>query len=168
MNKLIVFFLLLFPLLNSFSQSKKEIRKERKLEQFNISKVLIESRNYEFVAIKASPLRGGLIDMYSNPNFLRVKDTIAEADMPFFGEGYNVSYGGPGGIKFNKKMDEYEVKINEKKSVILISFKVREAADLYECEFKIFSRDNVSLHIKSWQRDAITYNGMINPIIKKE
>lgn len=164
MKKLIILGLFLLPLLNSYSQTRKEQRQQKKLEEYKAAKSLIETRQYEFVANRANPQRGGSVDLTTNSNFLRMNDSISEAAMPYFGRAYNIPYGGPGGIKFKGEVMDYTVKENNKKLNLVVSYRVRGEGDLFDCVLSVHSISGVTLIITSQQRDQITYHGAIDAL----
>ncbi len=168
MKKLVVLSLLLLPILNSYSQTKKEQRQQRKIEEYNASKALVETKHYVFSANKAIPQRGGSIDLTTNSNFLRVNDSISEASLPFFGQAYNIAYGGPGGIKFKGEPTGYSVKENTKKQSLEVSFRVKGDADVFDCILTINSKTSVTLSVTSQQRDHIFYYGAIETLENKK
>lgn len=161
MKSLLIISFLMFPVLTSFSQSRKEQRQQKKIEEFNSVKELVESRNYEFIADRALPQRGGSKDLTTTSNFLRVTDSIAYASLPFYGRAYNVAYGGPGGINFKGEIYDFSLQENEKKLNLVLSFKVKGDADQFDCIFTISSGTSVTLSVTSQQRDPISYYGML-------
>lgn len=168
MKKLIVLGLLFIPLLNSYSQTKKEQRQQKKQEEYEVAKALVETKHYEFSGNRALPQKGGSVDLTTNPNYLRVNDSIAEAIMPYFGRAYNIPYGGPGGIKFKGEINDYSVVENSKKLNLVVSFKVRGDGDLFDCVLTINSKTSATLMVTSQQRDPINYYGAIVAMKTKE
>jgi hypothetical protein len=168
MKKLIVLGLLLFPLLNSYSQTRKELRQQKRTEEYKASKTLVETKCYEFSADKVNPQRGGSIDLTTNPNYLKVNDSIAEASMPFFGRAYNIPYGGSGGINFKGELINYSVEENTKKLRLVVSFRVKSDGDVFDCTLTINSNESVTLLIISQQRESISYYGTIESLETKK
>ena len=168
MKKLIVLGLLLIPLINCYSQTKKEQRQQKKQEEYETVKALIETKHYEFSANRAHPQKGGFVDLTTNPNYLRVNDNFTEASMPYFGRAYNIPYGGPGGIKFKGEVNGYSVVENSKKLNLVVSYKVQGNGDSFDCVLTINSKTSATLIITSQQRDPISYFGAINVLETKE
>ena len=164
MKKLIILCILMLAMLNIYSQTNKEQRQQKKIEKFNAVRTIIETKHYEFSASRELPQKGGSIDLTSNSGNLIVKDSVAVADMPYFGRAYNVAYAGSGGIKFNGTIINYSVKVDDKKNNLIISFKVKENSDLFECNLTLNAKDNATLTVMSSQRDTISYYGEIKAL----
>ncbi len=143
-------------------KEKQEAKQQQKIEDFNTMKALIDTSVYEFTANRAYPQGGTSIDLTTNPNFLRVMSDSAYAELPYFGRAYNVAYSGTnGGIRFQGKMDNFQVTENEKKLAILIEFEVSVPNDHFECTLEVYSRENASLSVLSQQRTHISYSGNV-------
>ncbi|MGD2035950.1 MAG: DUF4251 domain-containing protein [Bacteroidales bacterium] len=166
MKKLIFVTLLILPVLTVYSQSKKELRQQKKQAEYEAAKWLVESMNFEFIAGRAMPQGGSAVDLTTTSNFLRVADSIADGDLPYFGRAYNVAYSGSGGIKFEGKAEDYSIRENKKKTALIVSFTVKGDADVFDCTLSLTSRSNVTLNVASQQRDRISYFGMIGELSK--
>ena len=129
-------------------------------------KKMVESKNFIFKAEHMLPTAGPskyLTDDYS----LEIQSDKAIADLPYYGEAYNVSYGGDGGIEFDNEYREYKTEIKEKKKKILVRFKVRGDKDYYECLLTITSKSSVTLNIQPNNRQSIQYWGNLKPLPQK-
>ena len=146
---------------NSYSQSKEE-EKQARYEQI---KALIESGKFDFQAQFANPQRGARISLAATPNFLKIDGQNATADLPYFGRAFNAGYaGGDGGVVFDNTMENYEVKPNDKKRKVVISFKVKGKHDNYTCTLTISTYENVTLSVISNKRQSISYLGSVKPL----
>jgi len=130
---------------------------------FTSLKELVESKAYVFHADHMLPASGPskyLTDDYK----LTIKDNKATADLPYYGEAYNVSYGGDGGIEFDNEYQEYKIEIKEKKKKILVRFKIRGDKDFYKCLLTITGKSSVTLNVQPNNRQSIQYWGDLKPL----
>lgn len=145
--------------------STKEEKEKRKQEQYLQIIDLVQSENFEFTARKANPQGGRQIDLASNPNFMRIKNKKATADMPYFGRAFSGGYSsGDGGVKFDGPMELYDVQKNDKKRRIIVKFKVKGSGDTYTCTLNISSLENATLSVLSNKKQVINYSGTIQAI----
>jgi hypothetical protein len=135
-------------------------------KQDNYAKVLavIESGKFEFVARKANPQGGGQVDLTTNPNFLRIRGNIGEADMPYFGRSFSGGYGTVGGIEFNGEFQEYNAERNDAKFRVVILFTIKGENDNYKGTLTVTGLENTTLSISSNNKQVISYYGNIKPL----
>jgi hypothetical protein len=167
MKSLVTFFLagaFIFGALPSVEAQQKMTTAQKRQQQFEETKKLVESRNFIFVADRAFPSGGASIDLTTNYGYLKVKeDSTVVGDLPFFGRAFSVDYGGNGGIKFSGKMDEQEYSVNEEKQNISYSFKVKDD-DYFQLRLDVYYNGDASLNVISHNRSAIRYQGDISRI----
>ncbi len=148
---------------NAFAQKKN--KKERHMEQFTETQKLIDAKQFIFVPDRAFPQGGRSIDLTTNYGFIKIMGTETNGDLPFFGRGYTVPYGGDGGIKFDKTTIENEkIEINEKKMRILYSFDAKSKDDVYKISMDIGYNGSTSVGVTSNNRSFISYNGQVSEI----
>ena len=146
---------------------KNENKNQKKERQYREIKTLIQSNKYLFKAMKAIPGKGNMVDLSNRQNFLKIDGEKATASMPYFGRAYSAGYNtGNGGIDFDGNMENYEVRYNDKKMRVNVNFKIKGKKDNYTCSLTISSRENVSLAITSFNKQAISYRGSIEEIIE--
>ncbi len=156
--------LILLNFSTSFSQekSKKEIRKEHKIEQQKKTEALVNSKNFMFVANRAIPQGYPTVDLNSNPNHLKFSPELIESYMPFFGRTYQVNFNREGGFKFKAKPESYDLLITQKGYDLKV--KVKDNNDSYDIFLNISPEGTASLTIASNNRSTISYNGNIEPV----
>lgn len=167
MKAIVSIFLLSSMLLVTTAEasSQKKTKKERRAEQFAETQKLVDSKQFIFVPDRAFPQGGRSIDLTTNYGFIKIMGEETEGDMPFFGRGFTVPYGGGGGIKFDKTTIENEqVQINEKKLRITYSFEAKGKDDHYRVSMDIGYSGNASVNVTSNNRSPISYNGEISEI----
>ena len=169
-NLLVLSALMVIPLKNMNAQKqKKKNKKERRLEQFAETQKLFDSKAFIFVPDRAFPQGGRSIDLTTNYGFIKVMGSETEGDMPFFGRGFSVPYGGGSGIKFDKTSIKNEkVELNEKKMRISYSFEAQGENDTFRINMDISYGGNTSVNIISNNRSSISYSGQISKLEEKK
>ena len=77
-------------MMNSVFAQEKVSKKEKKRVQYKETLNLINSGEFIFEANKALEHGGRTISLTSNPNFLIISEENVEADLPFFGQMYQM------------------------------------------------------------------------------
>jgi hypothetical protein len=148
-------------------KTKKQLGEVRKIEKQMQIKALVDAKTFVFVGRTVLPQGFNSIDLTSNPNYLQFEPDLIKSEMPFFGRAFSgVGYGGDGGLKFEGKPEEFTVE-NRKKS-FEIKATVKGETDVYRLFLTVFLEGNATLTISSNNRSAISYNGAIQAIEKKE
>ncbi|MFE3847434.1 DUF4251 domain-containing protein [Flavobacterium sp. LB3P45] len=153
----------------SFAQEKtrKLLREARKIEKQKQTDILVNSREFVFVARNASPQGFRNIDLTSNPNCIKFQPDFIKSEMPFFGRAYSgVGYRGDDGLNFEGKAQEYTIK--KEKKAYQIKAVVKGQYDVYTMYLSVFFDSSASLSINSNNRSTISYNGEISAIEKKK
>jgi hypothetical protein len=168
MKTLVLSFFLSFSMLIGFAQekAKQQIKEEQKLAKQKEVEAMVNSKEFEFVAVTAYPQGTRSIDMISNPNYLRFKKDSIYSEMPFFGRAYSgVGYGGGGGLDFKGLIQDYTV--TKKKKEYIIKGKVKDNTDYYNVILTVYFEGNASLSINTSNRSPISYRGSIDEIKAK-
>lgn len=146
-----------------FSQekTKKELKKERKIERQKQTEALVNSREFVFSARTAMPQGGRSIDLSTNPGSVKFLPDLIKSDMPYFGRvtGF-VSYGGDGGMKFEGIPEGYTV--TAEKKGYQVNAVVKGENDIYRLSLSVSLEGGASLAITSNNRSVITYSGEIS------
>ncbi|GGF11255.1 DUF4251 domain-containing protein [Flavobacterium limi] len=162
-TKLLILLVLLFSLtFPVFAQekSKRQLKTEREKQKQRETETLITSKNFVFEAQKVIPQGGGLLNLDYNSYFLKFNETKTICDLPFFGRGFNVPYGGgDGGIKFEGVPEN--IQIEKKKKSYSIKAIVKGNDDVYNLFFTVFLDGGASLSVNSNNRASISYDGQI-------
>jgi hypothetical protein len=171
-NSYIIIFFLAFSCV-SFSQDQppkqldKKARKELKIaSNYQKTKALIESDNFDYEADWVFPLGKPRISLLGNINRLRFENNVLEANLPYFGTRYNDGYASAG-INFKSEINEYEVDYQDDDYRILIKFVVADEKERYQFDLEIESDGSGRLYFASNKRNSQTYSGQILPIKKK-
>jgi hypothetical protein len=168
MKTLYFTFMLSFFIMVSFAQekTKQQIKEEKKLAKQKEVELLLDGKEFEFVAVTAYPQGTRSIDMISNPNYLRLKKDSIFSEMPYFGRAFaGVGYGGGGGLDFKGPVQDFSISKNKKDYTI--KAKVKDNSDSYNVILTVFFEGNASLTINSIHRNSINYRGSIDKIKTK-
>jgi hypothetical protein len=165
MKTVILTFFLSFSMLIGFAQekTKQQLKEEKKLAKQKEVEALVNSKEFEFVAVMAYPQGTRSIDMISNPNYLRFKKDSIYSEMPYFGRAYaGAGYGGSGGLDFKGPIQDYS--ITKDKKEYTIKGKVKDNTDYYNVILTVYFEGNASLNINTSNRSPINYRGSIDKI----
>jgi len=149
------------------AQSKKELKKQKKQEEYTKTKKLIESGIYTFEATSANTQKGRRIDLTTNYNSLKINKSIVISDLPFFGFSQVSSFEGDGGIKFNNNNVTYSIEYLDKKQKITLKFKADNKTEIFDIFLTVFADASATLNVSSNQRDFMSFRGGIEAL-KKE
>jgi hypothetical protein len=145
--------------------AQKKSRSQRNTEAFARLTQLIDSKQYRFEADFAYPSSYPVVNLSTNPNSLDVKDSIGEVWLPFFGRAYSVPYGdSEGGIHCKGFMQNYNVKINERRYKYQIQFEIIGKSDVYRFFLEAYAGGGASLNVICKDRSPITYQGKLKEI----
>lgn len=160
---------LLFSMFIGLAQekTKKQIKEEKKIAKEKEIQSLVDSKEFEFRALRAFPQGSGSIDLTTNVGYLKFDKDSITSEMPFFGRAFSgVSYGGGnGGLYFKGKIQGYSLKKERKKHIIKAN--IRDQMDSYNLILTVFQEGTASLSVNSMNRSAISYNGTIEKLKKK-
>jgi hypothetical protein len=158
---------LAFSITNVIAQekTKKQLKEEKQLEKQKQTEVLVNSKEFIFVANRVIPQSGKSINLTSDYNAEFHPDLI-NCDLPFYGRAYSgVGYGGDGGMKFEGKPTVFSVEKNKKG--YLIKAEVRGERDSYFLMLTVYFEGSAYLTINSNNRSSISYDGDIKSVTKK-
>jgi hypothetical protein len=150
-----------------FAYADEQEKKEKRQRQYEEILALVKSGQFIFEADRAFPQSGSSIDLTTNYGYLKVTDSVATAELPYFGRAYNVDYGGNGGINFSGKANETEISENPAKMRIQYSFEVKDR-DIFKIMMEIGYDGDTSLSVISNDRAAISYSGKISAVEEEE
>lgn len=149
----------------------KEERKEQKKEQaerdYQLSKDLVNSNAFTFVALQVTPLGGQRFFLNTRPNYINVEGEQVDIYLPYFGAvRMGNGYSPEAGIKFTGQLENYEVKFNDDKQSIVLSFEIQRGRERHEFNFNIYRGGTTYLEVASSRRNPISYNGSISELDK--
>ncbi|TRX37249.1 DUF4251 domain-containing protein [Flavobacterium sp. ZT3R18] len=154
-----------FFVVNGYAQekTKKQLKEEQKIEKQKQIEILVNSKEFVFVARNASPLGFRTIDLTSNSNYLKFYPDLIKSEMPYFGKAYGgIGYGGDGGLKFEGKPQDYTIEKTNKQ--YRIKAVVKGERDVYSLLLSVYFGGSATLSVSSNYRSTISYNGEISKI----
>jgi hypothetical protein len=158
---LTVFFMVVaYENVEAQEKTKKQLKEEQKLEKQKQMALLVESKEFVFVANRVMPQSGRSINLTTD-YFVEYHPELIKCDLPFFGRAYSgVGYGGnDGGMKFEGKPTIYS--IEKKKKSYFIKADVRGEHDSYSMMLTVYFEGSATLSINSNNRSSISYDGEI-------
>lgn len=171
MKKLLPLIVLLSFIFQPISaQTKKELKAAKKQQEYEATKKLIDTKQYEFTGEWATSSKGRRINLISNPTYLKVEANLGDAFFPFFGTAFSgAAYpSGDGGIEFKTELENYTVTLNDKKQEIGIKFKAKGNNDTFDINIRVFPGGKASITINSTNRSVMNYSGNMKALeIKK-
>jgi hypothetical protein len=160
MKTSILSFFISFSMLIGFAQekTKQQIKEEQKTAKQKEVDALLESKEFEFVAVMAYP--------QGAKNIVRFKKDSIHSEMPYFGRAYSgIAYGGRGGLDFKGPIQNYS--ISKGKKSYTIKAEINDSSDSYRIILTVFFEGNASLSISSTNRSSISYSGKIDKLKEK-
>ncbi len=166
MPRYLIFFIALSFAVSTSAQeklSRKEKRAAKREASYQETIQLLESQNFVFIAQRANPQGGGLIDLSTHNADIVIQGDSATCFLPYFGRAYAVPPGTmDGGIKFTRKeMLEYTLEKDSVKQRVFCKFKVQTRQDLYEFTLSGSSLQAASLTVIMINKQAITFSGYL-------
>jgi hypothetical protein len=154
--------MLLFVVSASYAQeSGKKSKAERKIEQQNQTKELVDSKIFLFLGNTAYSEKGRSVTITSGPNTVSFSPEIVKSNLPFFGEAKTASagFGSQTGYTFEGKPEEYTFE-SVKKGYKLKTV-VKANNETYTLNLTISPDGNANLNIYSINKSSMRYNGEI-------
>ncbi len=160
---IIGFTALSFTIGTAQEKSKKQLKEEKKLEKQNQIALLVDAKEFVFVADRMLPQGGRSFNLTSD-YFAEFHSDIIKCDLPFVGRAFGGGYGGDGGMQFEGKPSVYSIEKEKKNYVIKIDLK--GANDSYFMTLLVYFEGSATLTINSNNRSSISYDGDIK-VFKK-
>jgi len=159
---LIVFFLFLAQFTNAEGKSKKQIKEEKKIALQKEVEMLVNSKEFIFIAQTAFPAGYRSVTLSTNSNYVKFHPENIESYMPYYGRTYNAGASSSDtGLKFEGNPTEYTLETTKKDHRIKAI--VKGPADNYTISLIVSFDSSASLSITSNNRNSISYHGQIYP-----
>lgn len=140
-------------------KSKKELKAEKKAQQIEEIKNIVESKNFVFDARNANPMKGRSVTLTSDYDVRVTNDSIFSY-LPYYGVAYTASYGGTDSpMIFDVP---FETCTQEKaKNGYMVKIEAKNKNDRLTYTFHISETGTTNLNVSSMNRQSITYYGEI-------
>jgi hypothetical protein len=157
------FFLFWGITIPSQSQTKAELKQEKKEKDYQNMITLVKSKNYQFEAQWANPIGGSRVNLLTTPNYLYFKENKMDLHFPFFGtlQTVNTYNSADIGINFKGEPEDYRVTYNDKKQNIIIRFQGNNEGESLEFSLTVSGEGNTYLVVNSSGRSTINYDGIL-------
>lgn len=147
-------------------KSKKELRAEKKAQQIEETKAMVNSGTFVFKATNANPMKGATINLTTEYDVKVTKDSIYSY-LPYYGVAYTASYGGTDSpMVFDSPIGSYSME--ETKKGYRIKVKAKNGNDSLEFSFSIMETGSTTLNVISVNRQTISYFGNLEKVKKEE
>lgn len=151
--------------INAQEKSKKQLKADAELENQKKIALLVDSKEFVFVAKSVLPQEGRMINL-TDYYAVEYRLDLIKSELPFFGVGYSgVGYGGENGMQFEGAPKEFS--IEKTKDAYSIKSKVKTDHDTYSLFLSVYFDGSARLFISSNNRTSISYNGKIDVLKKK-
>lgn len=155
-----------FSLTSSIAQekSKKQLKEEVKIEKEKQIALLVNSKEFIFEVKRVLPQSGRAIEVSGEGYTVEYRPDTINSDLPFFGRGFNIGYGGDNGLKFKGKPEKFN--IEKTKKAYIIKTEVKSERDYFSFLLSVNFDGSAYLSVNSNSRSSISYNGNIKPFQK--
>ena len=132
-------------------------RAARAAEQAKKVTAALNDRHYVIAIDRMIPMRGSSKNV-SYGYSVEVRNDSLISYLPYFGQAYNVPYGGGNGLNFSERIGSYhENQVKDGKWHIDID--VTNEEDTYRYQIDVFDNGSSSISVESRQRERISYSG---------
>ncbi|TYA60087.1 DUF4251 domain-containing protein [Formosa maritima] len=154
------FFIITFIILignNLTAQTKKELKKLQKIEDYQNNKTIVESGEYFFKATLITPLNHRTFNILDDNGVLIIKEKMMKADIPHISKDSIRTR-----VISHNEILEYNVEYKEKKKKIIVSFTTKGEGENLDILLKISDDNKADLYLSSERIDPISYSGTIS------
>ena len=152
----IVTSILLSILLSGCSSMKTMTAEDRNVKETAL-KEAIEKREFIIDVDRMMPT-GGRSRVLTSSYSLEINGEDVKSHLPFEGRAYSIPYGGGEGLIFNSKISEYVSSVDAKGRAV-IEFRTKTKEDQYVYRIEIYPNGSASIHVRSNNRQAISFSG---------
>ena len=122
----------------------------------------VRDKKFTFVARTVLPAGGRVVQLTSTYD-LRITPDSVIAFLPYFGRAYTAPIGRrDGGVQFTSTDFEYKVN-SRKKGSWQVEIRPRDVNDIQQMFVNVSKSGMASVQVTSNNRQAITYNGRVEP-----
>lgn len=139
-------------------------------ENFERLKSMVHNQGFEIENAWANPLRGNMINLIGNPNYIRFSKDSVDIFLPYFGERQSGGgYGDrQGGIIYQGVPKRLSINEDEKEKNIMIRFNGQHGTEDLSFFIILYPDGNANTSVNSSQRDAISYRGDFKVLPEKQ
>ena len=125
----------------------------------------LDNRSFEIEVDQMNPMRGGAkhVTNYS----LKVDGDKLISQLPYFGQAWNLPYGGGKGMNFESKIREY-FETMPKVDMREITLTTNNGEDTFLFVIDVFTNGKTTIRVRSRNRESIEYQGMMRTDIQSD
>ena len=118
----------------------------------------LDNRSFTIEVDQMNPLRGGT--RHVNNYSLQVDGDRLISCLPYFGQAWNLPYGGGKGMNFESTIRDY-IETVPKGDLREITLTTNNGEDSFVFVIDVFSNGKTSIRVRSRNREPIEYQGMM-------
>ncbi len=169
MKKLVLIFVLALSTSLIFAQStyqdetltKKEKREAELERQYQITKDMLENKNFVLETDFLQNRYGYRIPVSSNINFVKVEpNNLAVIQI---GSNWRLGPNGVGGVTAKGEITRWEVNTNEKKKTFNVKMGVMTPIGMYDLNFSVMAGGQATAFLTGIRGGHLTFNGDLVP-----
>ena len=130
---------------------------EKAAEQAALVRDMLSERHYKIGVNFMYPLKGPSRSLTSDYS-VEVRNDSLISHLPYFGEAYDLPYGGGQGLNFSERISSY-ADYQKKKDEYVIEIGVKNSEDIFVYTINIFDNGRSSIDVRSRKRDPISFSG---------
>jgi hypothetical protein len=147
-------------------KSRKQQKAEKKAQQIEETKSIVDSKTFVFKATNANPMGRSSINLTTDYDVRIENDTIFSY-LPYYGTAYTASYGGTDSpMIFDSPVVSYTVE--ETKKGYRIQVTAKNGNDRLDFNFHITETGSTTLNVASVNRQSISYFGNLEKVKPKK
>ncbi|MET2984573.1 DUF4251 domain-containing protein [Aureibaculum conchae] len=145
------------------AQSKRELRKQKKLAEYALTKKFVQNGQFVFMTQYVVTQTGDRTEAIGEGLLIEGDQTYA--DFPFIGNSNRGEIGGAKGIKFTTSGTVFDAEYNDKKRKIFIKFEAEGDNENYSVFLTILGNRRTTVQISSSARGIMSYEGKIQEVV---
>ena len=111
------------------------------------------------------PMRGSMIDLTGNSNFIRFKGDSVNLFLPYFGVRQSGGgYGDNAGIEYKGLAEDLNFRKSSNEKNIIVEFEADQGAENFDFRIILFPDGSTNTSVTSSQRDPISYRGHVKEL----
>lgn len=141
--------------------SKKEKREARKKEQYELTKCMLENKNFVLESDYLEDRYGNRIPVSSTINFVMVDSDEAVIQI---GSNWRVGPNGVGGVTAKGRITLWELNKNDKNKTFDLRVNVMTSIGMYDLLFHIGPYGDARARLTSLRSGSLTFDGDLVPV----
>ncbi|WP_157972848.1 DUF4251 domain-containing protein [Aureibaculum luteum] len=145
------------------AQSKKELKKQKKLAEYAKTKILVQNGHFVFKTAWIVTQKGDRTEAIGDG--LLIEGDKTYANFPFIGNMNRGTLSGPNNIEFKTKETVFIADYNDKKRKIFLKFEAKDKNESYSIYITILGTGKTTVQISSSARGIMSYEGEIKKVV---